>query len=95
MAALSAEGDAGVAEAARSELWGKQQAIDKRTAEVEKLERERKFNADEMCYVAKEKTLVGRRVAAGPPGRAAARAACQGALSRAWRCAARRASRTR
>ena len=82
MAALTAEGDAGVAEAARSELWAKQQAIDKRTAEVEKLERERKFNADEMCYVAKEKTLVGRRVAAGPPGGWRARGVPGGSLTR-------------
>ena len=68
LAALTAEGDAAAADAARSELWAKQQAIDARAAEVTKLERERKFNADELCYVAKEKTLVGRRVRPAPAG---------------------------
>jgi hypothetical protein len=34
--------------------------MDSRAAEVAKLERERKFNADEMCYVSAEKSLVGR-----------------------------------
>ena len=68
MAALTAEGDAAAADKARDEMWAKQKAIDARAAEVNKLERERKFNADELCYVAKEKTLVGRRVPAAPPG---------------------------
>jgi len=30
--------------------------------QIEKLLREKKFNADELCYVAQEKSLVGRRV---------------------------------
>ncbi len=59
--ALEAEGDAAGVEAANKALWATQQALDARAAEINKLERERKFNADEMCFVAKEKTLVGRR----------------------------------
>ena len=34
-------------------------AIASARAEIEKEERERKFNADEMCYVASERSLVG------------------------------------
>lgn len=45
-------------EAAKS-LLQVQKAIDARRAEIDKLERERKFNADELCYVAQEKTIVG------------------------------------
>ena len=63
VAALSAGGDSSGAAAAKAELWAAQQAIDKRAAELAKLQRERKFNADELCYVAQEKSLVGRRVA--------------------------------
>jgi hypothetical protein len=36
--------------------------MDARAAEIAKLERERKFNADELCYVSQEKSLVGRCV---------------------------------
>lgn len=61
VAALSAGGDAAAAASARSALWAAQQAIDARAAEIARLERERKFNAEELCYVAKEKSLVGRR----------------------------------
>jgi hypothetical protein len=61
VASLSAEGEAEGAEAARKALWATQQALDTRAAELAALERERKFNADEMCYVAKEKSLVGRQ----------------------------------
>ena len=50
--------------------------MDSRAAEVAKLERERKFNADEMCYVSAEKSLVGRH----------ARGAGLGNAPRCWRC---------
>ena len=33
-----------------------------RASALARLERERRFNADELCYVSKEKSLVGRRV---------------------------------
>jgi hypothetical protein len=68
IAALTAEGDAAAADAARATLWAAQQEIDARAKEIERLERERKFNADELCYVAKEKSLVGRCVAAARAG---------------------------
>ena len=58
--ALSASGDDAAAEQARKELWAVQKRMDEREAEVKRLEKERKFNAEEMCHVSKEKTLVGR-----------------------------------
>ena len=61
-AALSVSGDDAAAEKARSALWALQKAMDERASALAKLERERRFNADELCYVSKEKSLVGRRV---------------------------------
>jgi hypothetical protein len=61
-AALSVSGDDAAAEKARSALWALQKAMDERAGALAKLERERRFNADELCYVSKEKSLVGRRV---------------------------------
>jgi hypothetical protein len=74
VASLSAEGEAEGAEAARKALWATQQALDTRAAELAALERERKFNADEMCYVAKEKSLVGRQALCGSRARQSAHA---------------------
>ena len=57
---LSASGEEAAAEAARKELWASQKRLDERAAEVRRLEKERKFSAEEMCHVSKEKSLVGR-----------------------------------
>jgi len=62
VAALSTAGDEDAAGQARTALWALQKAMDARAAEIAKLERERKFNADELCYVSQEKSLVGRCV---------------------------------
>jgi cell division cycle protein 37 len=80
IAALTAEGDAAAADAARAALWKQQQEIDGRAKELERLERERKFNADDLCYVAKERSLVGRCAAAAAR---AGRDAAAHALARA------------
>lgn len=61
-AALSVAGDEAAAEHARGALWALQKAMDDRASALARLERERRFNADELCYVSKEKSLVGRRV---------------------------------
>lgn len=47
------------AKAVMSELESKRTRVSEIEHEIERLERERKFNADEMCYVSSEKTLVG------------------------------------
>jgi len=62
VAALSTAGDDDAAGQARTALRALQKAMDARAAEIAKLERERKFNADELCYVSQEKSLVGRCV---------------------------------
>jgi hypothetical protein len=63
--ALSAGGDEAAAEAVRAALWEKQKAMDSRAEEIGKLERQKKFSAEEMCHVSKEKSLVGRRAELG------------------------------
>lgn len=67
---LSASGDEGAAEESRAELWSLQKAMDARGAELAKLEREKKFNADDMCHVTSEKSLVGRCSCHADPSRA-------------------------
>jgi len=58
---LNTSGEAAAAEESRAALWSLQKAMDARAAQLAKLDRERKFNADDMCRVTAEKSLVGRR----------------------------------
>jgi len=61
---LGVDGSASVdaaekARATRDEIETRRRACAETEAKIEELERQRKYNAEEMCYVASEKTLVG------------------------------------